>query len=139
MSSSKHPQRNGSLTTILTTTLTTVARPTTPTTARKRSYRAWSRIPPAPGSVGVRGSSPLSSTQKIAVRARYFRAFDDNRVQIRYLLRERSEVVVDPGRAGVDVELVDVVVGADEVDVLAVIAEPVAVDGRGGGRWHGAG
>ena len=40
------------VTTILTTTLTTVARPTTPTTVGKRSYRAWSGTVPGPGSVG---------------------------------------------------------------------------------------
>jgi hypothetical protein len=45
MSSSRHPQSNGSLT----TTLTTVARPTTSTTARKWSCRAWSCILPGPG------------------------------------------------------------------------------------------
>src|ERR1700752_1897571 len=55
------------------------------------------------------------------------------------LLRERREVVVDPARGGGEVELVDVVVGADEVDVLAVIAGPVAVEGGGGDGWHGAG
>ena len=58
------------MTTILTTTLTTAARPTTPTTAEKWSYRAWSGNPPGPGSVGVRGSSPLSSTRKTLGRRR---------------------------------------------------------------------
>src|ERR1700733_4759887 len=56
-----------------------------------------------------------------------------------YLLCKRCEVVVDPARGGGEVELVDVVVGADEVDVLAVIAERVAVQGGGGDGWHGAG
>jgi hypothetical protein len=50
------------LTTILTTTATTVAASTTSPTAQFLAYRAWSRPLPAPGSVGVRGSSPLSST-----------------------------------------------------------------------------
>ena len=51
-------------TTVLTTTVTTIARPTTVATDPFWAYRAWSRIPPGPGSVGVRGSSPLSSTRK---------------------------------------------------------------------------
>jgi hypothetical protein len=50
------------LTTDLTTTLTTVTRRTTPTTPLCASYFAWSHALPGPGSVGVRGSSPLSST-----------------------------------------------------------------------------
>ena len=37
------------------------------------------------------------------------------------------------------VELVDVAVGADEEDVLAVVAERVAIQGAGGGGWHRAG
>jgi hypothetical protein len=49
------------MTTVL-TTVTTVGPSTTPPTAPKCTYRAWSRLLPAPGSVGVRGSSPLSST-----------------------------------------------------------------------------
>ena len=49
-----------------------------------------------------------------------------------------GQVVVGPAPA-VDEELVDVVVGADEEDVLAVVAEPVAGQGAGGGGWHGAG
>ena len=54
-------------------------------------------------------------------------------------LRKRREVVVDPVVAGGDVELVDVAVGADEVDVHAVVGAPVAVE-RGVGRGcHGAG
>src|SRR6516225_6580830 len=50
------------LTTILTTTVTTVAPPNTAPTAWTSCDRAWSRCLPATGSVGVRGSSPLSST-----------------------------------------------------------------------------
>ena len=50
------------LTTNLTTTMTTAARPTTRRTAHPGSCSAWSLGSPGPGSVGVRGSSPLSST-----------------------------------------------------------------------------
>jgi hypothetical protein len=50
------------LTTILTTTVTTVAASTTSPTPQFAAYRDWSRLLLAPGSVGVRGSSPLSST-----------------------------------------------------------------------------
>ena len=56
------PRFTGQSTTILTTTVTTTTPLTTATTARNPCLRAWSRLPPAPGSVGVRGSSPLSST-----------------------------------------------------------------------------
>ena len=50
-----------------------------------------------------------------------------------------GQVVVVPARA-CDVELVDVVVGADEEDVLTVVDEqPVAGQMAGGGGWHGAG
>src|ERR1700731_4363929 len=52
---------------------------------------------------------------------------------------EWGEVIVDPVGAAGDVELVDVVVGADVVDVLTVIAEPVAVQGGVGGWWDGVG
>ena len=52
------------LTTILTTTLTTVTPPNTPTTAEFWPYPACSGVMLDPGSVGVRGSSPLSSTMK---------------------------------------------------------------------------
>jgi hypothetical protein len=54
--------RSCQITTVLTTTLTTVAPSDTSATAPESTYRAWSRLLPAPGSVGVRGSSPLSST-----------------------------------------------------------------------------
>ena len=47
------------LTTILTTTVTTVAPPNTAPTARNPSYRAWSRLPLVPGSVGVPVLVPL--------------------------------------------------------------------------------
>ena len=56
------PSRHSALTTILTTTLTTVARSTTPTTPVCASCSACSALWLAPGSVWVRGSSPLSST-----------------------------------------------------------------------------
>jgi hypothetical protein len=52
------------MTTVLTTTVTTVGPATTPATAPRCTYRAWSRLLLAPGSVGVRGSSPLSSTSR---------------------------------------------------------------------------
>ena len=42
------------LTTNLTTTLTTAARPTTPTAARRGTCSAWSHISPRPGSVETR-------------------------------------------------------------------------------------
>jgi len=47
------------LTTVLTTTLTTVARPTTPTAQSSARETACTRWPPTPGSVGSRISSPL--------------------------------------------------------------------------------
>jgi hypothetical protein len=50
------------LTTVLTTTVTTVAVPATPPTRPFAADLAWLLSLPAPGSVGVRGSSPLSST-----------------------------------------------------------------------------
>ena len=50
------------LTTVLTTTATTVIPPASTPTAWNTRYHAWSGSLPAPGSVGVRGSSPLSST-----------------------------------------------------------------------------
>src|SRR5690242_2531665 len=49
-----------------------------------------------------------------------------------------GQVVVAPAPA-VDVELVDVAVGADEKDVLTVVAERVAGQGASGGGWHRAG
>ena len=52
------------LTTVLTTTVTTVAVPATPPTRPFAADLAWLLRLPAPGSVGVRGSSPLSSTLK---------------------------------------------------------------------------
>ena len=52
----------GALTTILTTTLTTAPPTNTPTTNLRGPYSPRSSVPPRPGSVGVRGSSPLSST-----------------------------------------------------------------------------
>ncbi|MDT5263503.1 MAG: hypothetical protein QOI90_129 [Mycobacterium sp.] len=63
-SSSPRPMkvRCATLTTNLTTTLTTAPRATTPTTGRHESCSAWSHAWPASGSVGVRGSNPLSST-----------------------------------------------------------------------------
>jgi hypothetical protein len=45
------------------TTVTTVAPSTTTATARKYTYRAWSRLLPTPGSVGVTGATPVSSTR----------------------------------------------------------------------------
>jgi hypothetical protein len=48
------------LTTVLPTTVTTVAIAATPPTRPLASHLAWSRRLPAPGSVGVRGSSPLA-------------------------------------------------------------------------------
>src|SRR5258708_11299418 len=51
------------ITTVLTTTVTTDAPSGTSATAPESTYRAWSQLLPAPGSVGVRGSSTLSSTQ----------------------------------------------------------------------------
>jgi hypothetical protein len=54
--------RSCQMTTGLTTTVTTVGPSTTSPTAPKCTYRAWPRLLPAPGSVAVRGSSPLSST-----------------------------------------------------------------------------
>ena|ERR1700737_5220191 len=50
------------LTTVLTTTPTTVAGPAPPPTRPYAAHLAWSLRLPVPGSVGVRGSSPLSST-----------------------------------------------------------------------------
>ena len=55
-----------------------------------------------------------------------------------YPLSERGQVVVEPARA-VDEEFVDMVVGADEENMLAVVAERVAGQGAGGGGGHGAG
>ena len=52
---------------------------------------------------------------------------------------QRGQVVVDPVGAGADEELVDVAVGADEVDVLAVLGAPEAVERGVGRRCHGAG
>jgi hypothetical protein len=51
------------LTTVLTTTVTTVVVPATPPTGPFGADLAWLLRLPAPGSVGVRGSSPLSSTE----------------------------------------------------------------------------
>src|ERR1700730_2188815 len=50
------------LTTVLTTTPTTVAGPAPPPTRPYAAHLAWSLRLPVPGSVGVRGSNPLSST-----------------------------------------------------------------------------
>jgi hypothetical protein len=50
------------LTTVLTTRVTTVAVPATPPTRPFAADLAWLLRLPAPGSVGVGGSSPLSST-----------------------------------------------------------------------------
>lgn len=49
---------------MLTTTVTTIASSTTTPTLPNRQHRACSRFLPGPGSVGVRGSRPLSSTKK---------------------------------------------------------------------------
>lgn len=54
------------LTTVLTTTLTTVTDFHDATYRPNWSSKAWSWRPPAPGSVGVRGWSPLSSTHSAA-------------------------------------------------------------------------
>jgi hypothetical protein len=43
---------------------------------------------------------------------------------------EMDEVVIDPMAVGGDEEFVDVVVGADEVDVLAAVVVGVAIKGR---------
>ena len=46
-----------------------------------------------------------------------------------------SEIIVDPVGAGVNVEFVDVAVGANVIDVLTVIGTPVASEGgASGGR-----
>jgi hypothetical protein len=52
------------LTTVLTTTLTTVSHSTTPTTAPKRTHRAWSRLLPAPGSLGARVAVVASAVSR---------------------------------------------------------------------------
>ena len=52
-------------------------------------------------------------------------------------LTEDREIVIDPSHSGVNVQLVDVAVGVDEIDVLAVVASPVTVE-RAAGRSRNA-
>ncbi len=54
----------------------------------------------------------------------------------RHAVGRHREVVVGPVGAGLDVVLVHVAVGADEVHVLAVVRAPVAVQRRARGRRH---